>query len=99
VKPPEELWQEALRAAYSTARGTRLQELRGRHPKKFDDRGLHVLSVEVGRIFALQELYPELAHADFNVLDLYREANRDATEAFMEEWEEKKDAQHAQERS
>ena len=55
------LWQEAMSNAYTLAKGARTAELRGdRRVKGFDQRGLHLYSAEWGRVFACEELFPQL---------------------------------------
>ena len=57
-----ELWQNAVRMALMLAKAARTAELRGdRRLKAFDSRGVHVYSAEWGRIFACEELIPELS--------------------------------------
>lgn len=75
----------ALKAAFSLAKATRKRELEGKRTvKTFDARGLHPLSVEWGRILALEELEPSLAmrRSDESVADLRRRAEHAACVEF-----------------
>jgi hypothetical protein len=76
-------WTEALRAAYSTARGIRLAELHGRRPKLRDDRGVDVYSHECGRVAALEGLAPALALCGFDPVAMRRAAESDAYDEFV----------------
>jgi hypothetical protein len=87
-------WERSLQSAWALAKGQRLAELRGRRSRTFDERGLHPLSLEVGRIYALQEIEPVLREADFNILELRVEAEQEALEEFRKELEERY-AQHS----
>jgi hypothetical protein len=71
-------WCRAVSMLYSLARGERLGELNGRRSRLIDERGLHPFSLEVGRIFALQDMYPQLEELEFNHLDMRRAAQVDA---------------------
>lgn len=73
-----EAWCRALHVFYALARGERLGELNGRRSRLIDERGLHPLSVEVGRVMALQELIPELEELEFNHMKLRRAAQHEA---------------------
>lgn len=73
-----ERWCEAIRAAWSECYGQRLAVLRGRYPKQRDGRGLDVFSLECGRIFALQDLEPALACAEFDPVVFRHAAEKDA---------------------
>jgi hypothetical protein len=59
-----------------------LAELQMRRGKLLDNRGLHPYSVEVGRIFALEDLEPSLANLGFNPVVLRLEAQREASRIF-----------------
>jgi hypothetical protein len=78
-------WCEAVHQHYIIARGERLGELRGRRPRTIDERGLHPLSLEVGRILALQELVPDLELLEFTHLRSRKAAHNDAAEEYEEE--------------
>lgn len=78
-------WIEALRAAYSTARGHRLATLRGRYPKARDERGLDVFSHECGRVAALEGLLPMLAGFGADPVSIRRAADADAYDAWRAE--------------
>jgi len=55
-------WCEALRHVWLLAKAERARELRGdRRVRGFDKRGLHTLSEAWGRVFAFEELRPDLA--------------------------------------
>jgi hypothetical protein len=75
-------WCEAIRSLYALARGERLGELTGRRSRLLDDRGLHPYSLEVGRVMALQELYPALDMLEFRHLLIKKAAQEDAEEQF-----------------
>jgi hypothetical protein len=78
-------WCGEVRFAWVLARSERLGELRGRRSKLMDERGLHPLSLLVGKIESLQEMLPSLRELDFDPLLLKREAQRDAEYAFRVE--------------
>jgi hypothetical protein len=78
-------WCEAVCHHYTLAKGERLGELRGRRPRTIDERGLHPLSLEVGRILALQDLVPDLELLEFTHLRSRKVAHDDATKEHEEE--------------
>jgi hypothetical protein len=77
-----EAWCHALSTFYRLARGERLGEFMERRSRLIDDRGLHPLSLEVGRIMALQDLYPLLEELGFNHLDVRKAAQQDAAHQY-----------------
>jgi hypothetical protein len=81
----ESEWCAALQAAYSLARGERLNVLQNRHVKRFDARGLHPYSEVWGRIRALEALLPTLMLAEADPIALRRAAESDAAEQFASE--------------
>ena len=78
-------WRDCIRRAYLVARGTRLSDLRGERPKRFDARGLHPYSEECGRVLALQALVPGLQQLGFDPLLMRLEAEEDARAEFIAE--------------
>jgi len=79
------LWCEAVRALYNLARSERRAELEGRRSRLLDSRGLHPLSLEVGRVLALQDIYPLLEELEFWHLDIRKAAQNDAEEQYKME--------------
>lgn len=77
-----EEWCQAVSRYHSLARGERLGELRGRRVRLLDDRGLHPLSLEIGRIMTCQALLPELIELDFDHFEVRRAAHHDAVEEY-----------------
>jgi hypothetical protein len=85
-----ESWLEAIRDAYMLARGERYGEMSGKRAKRFDERGLHPYSLAWGRIYALEDLHPELRGARLSdpmcdPVSLRRIAQEDAEGAFRDE--------------
>ena len=83
-----DLWATSLGFAFTLAKGVRAAELRGdRRSKTFDARGLHLYSVEWGRVWACEELMPDLARlratGDF-LLDAVSMRSKAAREAEAE---------------
>jgi hypothetical protein len=78
-------WCEAVCQHYTLAKGERLGELRGRRPRTIDERGLHPLSLEVGRILALQEMLPDLELLEFTHLLSRKAAHNDAANEYEQE--------------
>jgi hypothetical protein len=86
-------WGDALHMVFTLLKAERLQELRDKHVRRFDERGLHPISLEVGRIQALQELVPELREANFDFRELRRAAREAAREDFLtEQWADSEQA-------
>jgi hypothetical protein len=83
-----ELHEEAVRHAHTLAKAERTREIRGRSSvRRFNDQGLHPYSVEWGRIWALQELLPEmLAGSAVDPVSMRSEAGR-AAERDWPGWE------------
>jgi hypothetical protein len=77
-----EAFKLARRHAYDMWKAERSCELRDRIYKKYDGRGFHSVSLEVGRMYALSELTPGL-HDEFSDLATLRQAARDDATA---EW-------------
>jgi hypothetical protein len=82
-----DLWIESLQAAYSLARGERLNELNGRYTKSRDERGLHGYSYVWGQVRALEGLEPVLANEDVTTdpIALRKAAHADAEAEFRAE--------------
>jgi hypothetical protein len=80
-----EAHQQAMNQAHRLAKSERLSELKGRHLRRFDGQGLHPFSVEVGRLLALRELFPELAEVDLDPVTLRLKAQVDANSEFADE--------------
>lgn len=80
-----EAFKLARRHAYDLWKAERSCELRDRIYKRYDGRGFHSVSLEVGRMYAYAELMPEL-HDEFSDLQtLRRIAREDATAEWREE--------------
>lgn len=62
----------------------RLAELEGRYLKRWDGQGLHPVSVAVGRVLALRELFPELADTHWDPLVVKFKADMDAQKEFAD---------------
>lgn len=77
-----EAWCHAISVYYALVRGERLGEFMEKRSRLIDSRGLHPLSLEVGRIMALQDLYPLLEEAEFNHLDVRTAAQEDAARQY-----------------
>lgn len=75
----EKLFAEAVAAIRSLARAERAASLRREPYKRFDSRGVHVLSCEIGRAQVLVDLYPEEL-GDLNAERLIAEARDEADE-------------------
>lgn len=77
-------WQEAIKAAYALAYAERSAELRMKRMARFDGRGLHPFSYEIGRVEVLQNqlpwLDPELL---VDARELKRQAELDATRDWL----------------
>jgi hypothetical protein len=54
------VWLDALTRAYLLAKARRLTEMQGRRYRKYDEEGLEGRSAEWGRVYAMEELMPEL---------------------------------------
>lgn len=71
-------WLRAMQLAWQLAYATRLDELRGERRKTFDSRGVHPFSMNVGMVYAYEELCPALALAGFDPITLRRDAEFEA---------------------
>jgi hypothetical protein len=59
--PLTQAWVDALQRAYTLARNERLNEMRGKHVKRFDAMGLHPESEAWGQVHMAENLDPTLA--------------------------------------
>jgi hypothetical protein len=73
-----------LRHLYDQWKAERSCELRDHVYKRYDGRGFHSVSLEVGRLFALVELCPALSD-DYDLVALRRNAREDAQACWREE--------------
>lgn len=74
----EQLFSEAVAAIRSLARAERAANLRREKYRRYDLRGVHALSYEIGRAQALADLHPELGslNADELIAEAWDEADR-----------------------
>ena len=82
------IWQDALAMAFAFAKAARTAELRAdRRVKGFDARALHMYSTEWGRVWACEELVPELANLREHVdpVTMRAEAAREAEDDFLDD--------------
>lgn len=80
----EAAYDSALRHLRAFWKAERACELDDRIYKRYDGRGFHAVSLEVGRLFALAELCPELSeHLDLAV------ERRNARDLATRQWREK----------
>lgn len=78
-----DLWLDALTGFYSLCRGERAAELRRESFRRYDSRGVHPPSEEVGRVSALQALEPVLLNAGFDPVLVRNAARDDADDAWL----------------
>lgn len=79
------MWMDAIRDAYSHAKGERLGELKDRRSRLLDDRGLHPFTLEIGRAKACEILLDIEPEARVDAVLLKRAAKRDAEAQYREE--------------
>lgn len=78
-------WVDALQRAYSLARAGRLNELRGKYVRRFDDMGLHPESEAWGQVHLAENLDPALAAVGCAPEGLREAARADADREFRTE--------------
>lgn len=71
-------WMNALQRAYTLSRAERLNEMQGKHVKRFDSMGLHPLSEAWGQIHLAENLEPVLAAVGCAPESLREAARQDA---------------------
>lgn len=78
-------FEVARRHLYDLWKAERMCELRDRIYKKYDGRGFHSASLEVGRMYACAELLGDVEPTELDFAQLRRDAREDAQAVWREE--------------
>jgi hypothetical protein len=84
VKPSKQ-WLDSMTHLWKLERGARLNELRGKRVRPFDDSGCHPQSLLWGQVRALEGIEPHLRVFGSHPTELRSLAKRAAEEAFRNE--------------